>query len=136
MLKVSHNIIIPDTDLKCQYSRSSGPGGQNVNKVETRVQLFFDVTSSALPEPVRQRFCKMYANQISKEQKLVLVSQCFRSQERNRHAALKRLKHYIEQALKAPKHRKKKKPSKAMREKRLRDKKYKSSIKGLRRKPD
>jgi ribosome-associated protein len=126
-------ITIPEPELEFRFSRASGPGGQNVNKVETRAQLFFTIaTSSVLSDDLKLRLRQTAKNQLNKEDQIVISSQSYRSQERNRHACIKKLKHLIEQAAHKPKNRKKTKPSKAAREKRLVNKKRKGGVKKLR----
>jgi len=128
-------ITIPETELEFRFSRSSGPGGQNVNKVETRAQLFFTIaTSSILTDDLKIRLRQTAKNQLNKEGQIVIASQSYRSQERNRHACIKKLKHLIELAAHRPKHRKKSKPSRAAQQKRLTSKKHKGGIKKLRKK--
>lgn len=130
---MSHHFKIPDNELEFRFSRASGPGGQHINKVETRVQLFFSIDQSTfLSDAVKTRLRLIGKNLLNKEGQLVLSSQCHRSQERNRHACIKKLRHLIESASRTPRRRKKTKPSKAAREKRLSDKKRRSDIKQLR----
>ncbi len=132
---MSHHskLPIPKSELEFRYSRSSGPGGQHVNKVETRAQLFFTIhTCSVLSDELKARLKRIARNQLNKEGQIVITSQHYRSQERNAHACIKKLTNLIELAMHKPKQRKKTKPSKGAQEKRLITKKHKGNIKKLR----
>ncbi len=129
MKDVSHLLQIIKRELHFEYINSSGPGGQNVNKVATAVQLRFNIRTSDLPEVVKQRLYKIADNRISTNGLLIIEAKRFRSQEQNRQDALKRLSVLLGRALDEPKPRKKTKPSKAAREKRLKAKRQKSEIK-------
>ena len=135
-MKISHNIEIPDSAITMKFTSSSGPGGQNVNKVATRVQLFVDIYSiKCLPSYAMERLKKMVANQISKEGVLILSSQKFRSQDRNRSAVLHQLKALINSSLVKPKQRRKTTVSKEKKARRQADNKHHSDLKKLRKKP-
>lgn len=137
MLSINPSLQIPDDELHETFVRASGPGGQNVNKVATAVQLRFDVRGSpSLPEAVRQRLLKLAASRITNEGVLVIEAQRFRSQEQNRADARQRLAALIRQATVAPKTRRATKPSRAAKEKRLESKRRRSETKQLRRTGD
>ncbi len=120
MLYVSSEIRIPDTELEFRFILSSGPGGQNVNKVATAVQLRFDAAHSpSLPDAVRARLKELAGNRMTKEGELLISAQRFRSQERNREDARERLLALLRKAARPPKPRRKTKPSKAARERRM-----------------
>ena len=130
MLQVADNLIIPDTELDERFVRASGPGGQNVNKVATAVELRFDVANSpSLPEPVRVRLLAKRDRRLTDEGVFVISAQRFRTQERNREDARERLAHFIDSGLRAPKPRIPTKPSRASRERRLGAKRERSTIK-------
>lgn len=135
-MKITHDIEIPDAAISFKYTTSSGPGGQNVNKVATRVQLFLDIASiKDFPAYAKAHLAKMMANQINKEGVLILSSQKFRSQDRNRYAVLHQLRALIESSLVRPKQRRKTKLSKNRKVKRQADNKRHSGLKKLRKKP-
>jgi len=123
-------IRIPDAELVERFVRSAGPGGQNVNKVATAVELRFDIaTSPSLPEPVRERLLARRDRRVTGDGVLVLSAQRFRTQDRNRQDARERLAHFIEAGLHAPKKRVATKPTRGSKERRLAGKRERSTIK-------
>ena len=130
MLQVSDIIAIPDDELVERFVRSSGPGGQNVNKVATAVELRFDIGASpSLPEAVRERLLAKRDRRVTDEGVLVINAQRFRTQERNREDARVRLGAFIASGLHAPTPRIATKPSRAAKKRRLDAKRERSTIK-------
>ena len=130
MLQVSDTISIPDDELVERFVRSSGPGGQNVNKVATAVELRFDIGASpSLPEAVRDRLLAKRDRRVTDEGVLVINAQRFRTQERNREDARVRLAAFIASGLHAPTPRIATKPSRAAKKRRLDAKRERSTIK-------
>ena len=117
---ITATLSIPDTELDWSFSRSSGPGGQNVNKVSSKATLFWDVAQSpSLPNVVRQRFLEAFRNKINKQGQLVLSSQRFREQPRNVRACLEKLQELLTLVESPPRRRKKTRPPRSATERRF-----------------
>jgi ribosome-associated protein len=132
MLTVTPSIAIPEHALHERFVRSSGPGGQNVNKVSTAVELRFDVPASTLPDDVKARLTALAGRRISADGVLLIDSRAHRTQAQNRSAARERLAELIAQAAKRPKSRRKTRPSRAAKERRLEAKVQRSHVKSRR----
>ena len=136
MLVVNDRIKVPLREFQFTFARSSGPGGQNVNKVNTKATLRWPITeSSSLPFGVRERFLKKYQRRINSEGALIITSQRYRDQGRNVADCLAKLRALLESVATAPKVRRKTKPSKGSKARRLKNKQARSQQKKLRRKP-
>ena len=134
MIPVTATIALDDSEISENFVRSSGPGGQNVNKLSTAVQLRFDVRHSpSLPPDVRARLERLAGHRLTRDGVLVITAQRHRTQARNRADALDRLLDLIRQAAIAPIKRRPTRPTRASRERRIEGKKRRSGIKKLRR---
>ena len=132
-LHITDDLAIDDREVEERFVRASGPGGQNVNKVSTAVELRFDVRASSLPSDVKDRLLVLAGSRITADGVLLIDSREHRTQARNREAARERLVALIAQAARKPRRRRKTKPRPAAREKRLESKKLRSKVKALRR---
>ncbi len=133
MIYITGRISISENELQEEFVRASGPGGQNVNKVSTAVQLRFNVFESPnLPEEVKNNLLKIAGRKMTDSGILIIDSRRYRTQNRNREEALKRLVDLIKKATEIPKKRLKTRPTTAAKEKRLQGKKHRSAVKSLR----
>jgi ribosome-associated protein len=135
-LEITPEVTIPDGDLSYAFVRASGPGGQNVNKVSSAVQLRFDMEgSTALSEPVKNRLRVLAGRRFTDDGAILIIARNQRSQEHNRREALERLADLVERALVVPKTRRATKPTRASKQRRLEGKTRKQQTKRQRSRP-
>jgi ribosome-associated protein len=136
VIHVTHRIQLDENELQWEFTRSGGPGGQNVNRLETAVQLRFDAANSpSLPADVRRRLLALRDHRLLDSGEVLINSSRFRSQGKNREDALERLVEMIRKASVPPKKRRPTKPSKGAKERRIQSKKQRSDTKRLRGRP-
>ena len=134
MIHITESIAVDEKEIQEDFIYASGPGGQNVNKVATAVQLRFDVrASSSLPDEIRERLIQIAGKRITREGILIIKASRFRTQDRNRQDAINRMIDLIRKAVKAPKVRRKTKPSPHSKRRRLEAKRRHSELKQKRR---
>ncbi len=135
MIHLAPDIVIHEKELNFEFVRSSGPGGQNVNKVATAVQLRFDVrTSAGIPADIKNRLMKLAGKRLTDDGVLIIRASRFRKQEQNRQDARERLVQLLKTAAVKPKKRIKTRPTKAAKERKLTAKKQRGHLKNLRKK--
>jgi ribosome-associated protein len=133
-IELAPGVTIPESAIRLQYSRSSGPGGQNVNKVNTRAQLWAPIAAiSGLSESAIERLRGIAPSRITAEDEILIEAEVERTQEGNRQAVFDRLRDLIEQARKEPKRRRRTKPSRAAKERRVKAKRQRGEVKSKRR---
>jgi ribosome-associated protein len=132
MLRVTDAIVVHDREMEEQFVRASGPGGQNVNKVTTAVELRFDIGRSSLPADMKERLIKLGGKRVTAGGVLLIDSREHRTQSQNREAARERLLALLQRAARRPKARRPTKPRAGAREKRLASKKMRSAVKAQR----
>ena len=132
MIRITDTIAIEDRELDERFVRASGPGGQNVNKVSTAVELRFDVRASSLPFDMKERLIVLAGSRMTGEDVLLIDSREHRTQAMNREAARARLVALLQHAARRPKTRRPTRPKRAAKEKRLESKRQRSEVKSLR----
>jgi ribosome-associated protein len=133
MLAITDELSIDEEELEERFVRASGPGGQNVNKVSTAVQLRLDVDASSLPADVKLRLLKLGGKRVTADGVLVIDSREHRTQAQNREAARERLRTLLQQAVHRPKSRRPTRPTSGSRERRIESKKKRAETKAGRR---
>ncbi len=136
MIRITDDLVLDQRDVKERFVRASGPGGQNVNKVATAVELRFDVRGSSLPPDVKERLIVLAGRRMSADGVLLIDSRVHRTQGQNREAAQARLVALLQRAARRPKTRRPTRPKPAAREKRLATKKRRGAVKALRTRTD
>lgn len=134
MLIISRNVSIPDEEIELHAIRAQGAGGQNVNKLASAIHLRFDIPASSLPEFYKQRLLNLADQRINKDGVIIIKAQQYRSQEKNRAAALARLQQLIRSVATTPKKRITTRVPRAVKQQRLEQKSQRSKIKNLRKK--
>jgi ribosome-associated protein len=136
MIEISQHITLADDELEFSFIRASGPGGQNVNKVATAVQMRFDARHSpSLPDAVSARLQRLAGARLTQDGVIVITANRFRTQERNKADAIERLAELIRRAEPAPVKRKATKPTRASKERRLQSKAHRGTVKAMRGRP-
>jgi ribosome-associated protein len=135
MIEIMDSISLKEDDVQIDFVQASGPGGQNVNKVATKAQLRFDISSPCLPEEVRLRLLQIAKNRITAEGFLIIIAGRYRTQEQNRQDAIARLVELIRRAAEKPKTRRTTRPTLVSKQKRLKAKRQRSEKKRLRGRP-
>src|SRR6187549_3307773 len=135
MIEITPTLQIDESELQFDFIRSAGPGGQNVNKVATAVQLRFSIPSSTFPYDVKERLIRLAGKRVTQDGVLIIEAKQFRTQEQNKEAAIQRLTDLVKKALIKPKPRYKTRPSRAAKQERLTTKKRRGETKKLRRQP-
>ena len=135
MFEINPHLRVPDDEFQWSFVRSGGPGGQNVNKVASKAVLRWNVPASSLPVEVKERLTQQQQSRLTNEGDLLITSQRFRDQERNREDCLEKLRAMVLQAAARPRPRKKTKPTRGSQERRLKAKQRRSAAKASRRRP-